>query len=110
MPAPPARIRSANVPCGQSSTFTLPERYCSARSGFPPTKLQMTRATWRFCKSTASPCPWLPQLLLMMVRFLTPLAAMASMQASALPQRPKPPDMIVIPSCRSPVRASLTLP
>ena len=65
-------------------------------------KLQMTLRTWRFFSSTARPWPWLPQLLLMMVSPLTPRRAIASMQASALPDRPKPPDMIDIPS-REPV-------
>ncbi len=83
--------------------------YWSARSGLPPTKLQITFATWRFFSSTASPWPWLPQLLLMMVRFFTPLAAIASMHASAFPHRPKPPDMIDIPSRSSPDSASATL-
>ncbi len=87
MPAPPARMRSAKVPCGLSSTSTSPARYCSARSGLPPMKLQITLRTWRFFSSTASPWPWLPQLLLMMVSPLTPRRAIASMQASALPRQ-----------------------
>ena len=108
MPAPPARMRSANVPCGDSSTFTWPFMYSSARSGLPPTKLQITRETWRVFSSTASPCPALPQLLLMIVRFLTRLRAMASMHASALPHSPNPPDMIDMPSWSRPARALST--
>jgi len=50
----------------------------------------------------------LPQLLLMMVSPLTPRRAIASMQASALPDSPKPPDMIDMPSV-SPSSAASTL-
>jgi hypothetical protein len=74
----------------------------------PPTKLQMTRETCRFFSSTASPWPWFPQLLLMIVRFRTRLRAIASMHASALPHRPKPPDMMVIPSRSRPFSADST--
>ena len=38
MPVPPARSRSASVPCGVSSTSIWPERYSRASSLFPPTK------------------------------------------------------------------------
>ena len=37
MPAPPARIRSASVPCGVSSSARSPDRYCSSNSLFSPT-------------------------------------------------------------------------
>ena len=37
IPEPPARIRSASVPCGVSSTSSSPERYCRANSLFSPT-------------------------------------------------------------------------
>jgi hypothetical protein len=57
MPAPPARIRSARVPCGLSSTATSPASICCSRSGLPPTKLQTTRATWRCCNRIARPLP-----------------------------------------------------
>ena len=36
MPAPPARSRSASVPCGVSSTSSSPPRYCRANSLFSP--------------------------------------------------------------------------
>ena len=51
----------------------------------------------------------MPQLLLMIVRFLTRLRAIASMHASALPHSPNPPDMIDIPSCSRPESALSTL-
>jgi hypothetical protein len=37
IPVPPARIRSASVPCGVSSTSSSPWRYCRANSLFSPT-------------------------------------------------------------------------
>ena len=37
IPEPPARIRSARVPCGVSSTSSSPARYCRANSLFSPT-------------------------------------------------------------------------
>ena len=37
MPAPPARIRSARVPCGTSSTSSSPARYWRSNSLFSPT-------------------------------------------------------------------------
>ena len=37
MPAPPARIRSENVPCGTSSTSSSPARNCRSNSLFSPT-------------------------------------------------------------------------
>ena len=32
MPAPPARMRSASVPCGTSSSSIFPARYCSVKA------------------------------------------------------------------------------
>jgi len=40
------------------------------------------------------------------VRFFTPDSRMAPMRFSGMPQRPKPPAMMVMPSKRSPARAS----
>jgi hypothetical protein len=37
MPLPPARSRSASVPCGVSSTVNSPDRYWRANSLFSPT-------------------------------------------------------------------------
>ena len=37
MPQPPARMRSASVPCGLSSTSSSPERNCRSNSLFSPT-------------------------------------------------------------------------
>src|SRR4051794_4175854 len=51
------------------------------------------------------PKPSTPQLLLITVRSLTPLDLMAAMRNSGMPQRPKPPAMIVMPSNRTPSRA-----
>ena len=43
IPEPPARIRSASVPCGVSSTSSSPARYCRANSLFSPTYEATTR-------------------------------------------------------------------
>src|SRR6202522_4051266 len=51
--------------------------------------------------------PSTPALLEITVRFLTPASRMASDRVSAMPQRPKPPDMIIMPSLRMPSRADL---
>ena len=37
MPAPPARMRSASVPCGLNSISSSPARYCCAKVAFSPT-------------------------------------------------------------------------
>ena len=103
MPAPPARMRSASVPCGDQLDLDGPLQVLLGQVGVAADEAADRPARPGRClSSTASPWPWLPQLLLMMVRFLTPLRAMASMQGSALPHRPKPPDMIVMPSRNSP--------
>ena len=41
------------------------------------------------------------------VRFFTPESRIASDRVSAMPQRPKPPDMIIMPSLRRPSSADL---
>src|SRR3954468_9620916 len=47
----------------------------------------------------------MPALLEITVRPLTPLSRMASISVSGMPQRPKPPAMIVISSFRNPASA-----
>src|SRR5215469_1656131 len=44
------------------------------------------------------PNPSTPTLLLMVFRFLTPLRTSARMRFSGMPQRPKPPIIMVAPS------------
>src|SRR6185437_11772552 len=48
----------------------------------------------------------MPALLETIVRFFTPLSRIASISAVGMPHRPKPPDMIVMPSRSSPARAA----
>src|SRR3712207_3843630 len=68
-------------------------------------KLQITRATCRCCSSTASPWPWLPQLLLMMVRALTRRRPTPAVEGSASPNSASPPAVSVM-RWRSPASAS----
>ena len=49
----------------------------------------------------------MPALLEMMVRSFTPLSRIASISALGMPHRPKPPDMIVMPSRSTPARAAV---
>ena len=51
----------------------------------------------------------MPALLETTVRSLTPESRIASISASGMPQRPKPPDMIVMPSRSTPARAASAL-
>src|SRR6516225_3339950 len=51
--------------------------------------------------------PSTPALLETTVRFFTPESRIASDRVSAMPQRPKPPDMIIMPSLRIPSSADL---
>src|SRR3546814_10389609 len=54
--------------------------------------------------------PVAPQLFEITVKPLTPWRATASIKVSGLPTRPKPPDMIVMPSLNSPDKACSELP
>ena len=47
-----------------------------------------------------------PQLLLITVRFFTPLRWIAAIRFSGFPHRPNPPDMITAPSCMSRMASS----
>src|ERR1700732_3809674 len=51
--------------------------------------------------------PSTPALLEITVRFFTPESRIASDSVSAMPHRPNPPDMIIMPSLRMPSRADL---
>lgn len=64
IPLPAARIRSASVPCGQSSTAILPVRYCRSSVLLLPRKDMIIRLTWPFSVRRASPPrPSAPALL-----------------------------------------------
>jgi hypothetical protein len=62
--------------------------------------------TWRLSSSIHRPKPSAPALFEMMVRFFTPAARTSGIRLSGLPESPKPPDMIVIPSRSSPPSAA----
>ncbi|CFN64398.1 Uncharacterised protein [Bordetella pertussis] len=107
MPAPAARMRSARLPCGTSSSSSLPARY-------RPSKI--CESTWRGNEqmilrtrpapsSAARPVVPLPALLLMMTRSLAPCSSRASISSMGWPAVPKPPIMTVAPSGTS-ARAS----
>ncbi len=51
--------------------------------------------------------PSTPALLDTTVRFFTPESRIASDRVSAMPHRPKPPDITIMPSFRMPSRADL---
>src|SRR3546814_5457050 len=61
---------------------------------------------WPLLRSVQRPKPSAPQLFEMIVRSLTPLASRPAIRCSGLPERPKPPDMIVMPSKRTPASAA----
>src|SRR3546814_13090445 len=63
-----------------------------------------------FARSRQSPNPVAPQLFEITVKPITPWRATASIKVSGLPTRPKPPDMIVMPSLNSPDKACSALP
>src|SRR3954464_10399055 len=98
MPAPPARIRSANVPCGTSSTSSSPDRKCRSNSLFSPTYVAIILRTCRDRSSTPMPKSSTPALLLITVRPRVPRARSAAIRVSGMPHSPKPPIIIVAPS------------
>jgi len=53
--------------------------------------------------------PSTPALFEMTVSSLAPEASMPAINASGMPQRPKPPDMMVMPSVKRFARASATV-
>src|SRR5580700_3907299 len=106
MPAPPARIRSAKVPCGFSSNCNSPLVTSCSKSLFSPTYVETIFFTWRFCRSRPMPKLSIPALLLTMVKSFTPLRRTAAMRFSGMPQRPKPPIRMVAPSWRFSMAAS----
>ena len=105
MPAPPARMRSASVPWGESSISSVPLDHCSSTSGAElPGKtpidtiaLRTMPALMRMPGSSRSArVP--PQELQMMVRSLTPRSRSASTRACGYPAMPKPAIMMLAPS------------
>ena len=107
MPAPPARSRSASVPCGLNSTSSCPARYCAAKSLFSPTYEASTLRTCPVSSSTPSPLPSTPMLLDTMVRSRTPESRTASIRSTGMPQSPNPPTAISWPSASTSRSASI---
>src|SRR5580692_7577813 len=91
MPAPPARKRSANVPCGTSSTSSSPDKYWRANSRFSPTYEPVVRRMRFACNNMPSPYSSTPQLLLTVTRSVAPERKTASIKTDGKPESPKPP-------------------
>src|SRR3954471_10989201 len=98
MPVPPARSRSARVPCGVSSTSSSPERQRRASSLVPPTNELIVRLIRPAYNSTPSAWSSTPQLFEIDVRLRAPCSRIASISAMGTPQSPKPPTASVAPS------------
>src|SRR4051812_17204838 len=101
MPAPPVRIRSASVPCGQNSTSSSPARYCRSNSAFSPTYDETIFLICFVCSSSPRPQSSTPALLETHVSCFTPRFTSALMRFSGIPQSPKPPTTSVAPSATS---------
>ena len=98
MPEPPARIRSASVPCGVSSTSSSPERYCRANSLFSPTYDDTIRRIRRSSSSRPRPQSSTPQLFETASRSVAPGSSSASISTEGMPHSPKPPTASEAPS------------
>src|SRR5512133_2094649 len=106
MPAPPARMRSASVPCGTRSTSSSPARYWRSNSLFSPTyDATIFRICFAFSR-TPRPRSVVPQLFETSVRSFTRFRCSAAMRFSGFPHRPNPETMIVAPSGMSATAAS----
>src|SRR4029077_6650125 len=102
MPEPPARIRSASVPWGVSSTSSSPERYCRANSLFSPTYDEIIRRSRFSISSRPRPHSSTPQLLDTASRSLAPASSSASISTDGTPNRPKPPTANLDPAQAEP--------
>src|SRR3954447_11913462 len=98
MPAPPARSRSASVPCGVSSSSISPLRYWRANSLFSPTYEPIARRMRPAARSSPSPQPSTPRLLDTISRSVVSLASSARISSIGTPLRPNPPTAIDAPS------------
>src|ERR1700679_1386941 len=105
MPAPPARMRSASVPCGLNSISNSPARYCRSNSLFSPTYEEIILRIWRGCSSNPSPTPSRPALFDTTRRLPAPDACSPSIRFSGIPQAPNPPHIKVMPSLTTPSSA-----
>src|SRR5690348_4855945 len=105
MPAPPARMRSASVPCGLNSSSSSFERNCRSNSLFSPTYDETIFLICRVSNNRPRPKPSTPALLEMTVRLFAPESRNARIRFSGMPHSPKPPDITVMPSRVRPASA-----
>src|SRR5581483_11828695 len=109
MPAPAARMRSAMVPCGTTSSSMRPSRHSfsnttgSAVRGNEHTILR-TRPVSR---SLASPTWPTPELLATTVKSLAPCSIRPSISAFGWPIEPKPPISTTEPSRMSAIASAM---
>src|SRR3954467_1198048 len=94
---PPARIRSASVPWGTSSTSISPASICRWVSGLVPIWLVMTLRTSLASISLPIPTPGRAVSLAMMVRSLLPWRTASSMRRGGVPTAMKPPIIRLAP-------------
>ena len=109
MPAPAARMRSARVPIGTSSTSISPFRNCCSNASFSPTYAETTFAICLVWKSSPSPRSLVPTLELTTVSPPQARSRSAVIKFSGTPERPKPPTSSVAPAGTS-ATASLAEP
>lgn len=90
IPAPPARIRSAKVPCGFNSRRISPDKYCRSNSALFPMYEAITWEIW--CWRSKSPNPKLstPQLLEITVKLFTFVSSRPAIRFSGMPHSPNP--------------------
>ena len=98
MPAPPARIASANVPCGSSVASISPAFTAATASGFEVKYEEIPRRMRPCRRSLPRPLPGSPMLFEMIVRSVaSDCSTSASSSVSGAPTRPKPPTITVSP-------------
>ena len=104
MPAPPARIASANVPCGTSVASISPALTAATASGFDVKYDEIPRRIRPWRRSFPRPRPGSPMLFETIVRSVaSECSTSASISVSGAPTSPKPPTITV-----SPERTTLT--
>src|SRR3954453_14900404 len=87
IPDPPARIRSASVPWGVSSTSSSPERYCRANSLFSPSYAEIIPRRPFCLSSRPRPHSSAPQLFHTAWRSCLPASSTASISTDGTPHR-----------------------
>ena len=98
MPAPPARIASANVPCGTSVASSRPSLTAATASGFEVKYDEMPRRIRPCRRSFPRPRPGSPMLFETIVRSVaSECSTSASISVSGAPTRPNPPTITVSP-------------